>query len=206
MILAALALGIVTSIHCAVMCGPLAVAACRGRGNDAVRYFGGRLLAYAAIGALFGKIGQHALCLLPVHTVQLVAVGVVAAAALVRALRLVRPPRPIALGRRRPLRLVARLWSLLPRDAFAVGMATGLLPCGMLLPAWALAMASGDAPSGAVTMASFALASSPGLVGALVGKRLLARARLSPRLEAAAWLALALWIVVRPLVVSAHCH
>src|SRR5262249_6107370 len=101
--------------------------------------------------------------------------------------------------------IVARLWRRLPRDPLAVGLATGLLPCAALVPAWALAMAAGSAPAGAASMGAFALASSPGLVAALVGRPLAARVR-SPRLQAAAWCALGLFLASRPLLVAAGCH
>jgi sulfite exporter TauE/SafE len=194
----ALALGVATSLHCAAMCGPLAVAA-----GGRARYFVGRLVSYAAAGALFGALGEHALCRLPIGTVQVAALAVVAAAALGRAFRLVRPAR-VRISTRRPRRLLARLWAHLPRDAFALGLATGLLPCGLLVPAWALAATAGDAGAGALTMAAFALASTPGLAAPLVGRRWLPRP--APRLEAAAWCALALWLALRPLLVAAACH
>jgi uncharacterized protein len=203
LIAAALALGLVTSLHCALMCGPLALAACRG---GALRYFGGRLLSYTAIGALFGALGEHALCLLPVRSVQLVALAALAAAAFVRAATRLRRPRPplVTVGTRPPRRLAARVLALLPRGAFTLGLATGLLPCGMLLPAWALAMASGGPASGALSMAAFAVASSPGLAAPLLGRRFLTRP--APRLEAAAWCALGVWLAVRPILVATGCH
>jgi sulfite exporter TauE/SafE len=198
----ALALGAVTSLHCAVMCGPLAAASCARGGG--LRYLGGRLASYAALGALFGAIGQHALCILPVAGVQIVALGAVALAAAARGLRLLLPPRPVKLGKRP--QLVARLFRLLPRDPLAVGLATGLLPCGALVPAWALAMTAGGALPGAAAMLAFGAASTPGLVVALVGSRVAARVR-SPRIEAVAWLALAAWLAVRPLLMAARaCH
>jgi sulfite exporter TauE/SafE len=198
----ALATGFVGSLHCAAMCGPLAAA---GRGPS---YLLGRLLSYTAIGALMGAIGQHALCRLPVDRVQWVAVGLVAAFALWRAVAALRrppPPRPVALGRRRPP-IWARLLARLPwRNSLALGLATGILPCGMLLPAWTLAMGAGDAPGGAAVMAAFCLGTAPGLVVPMLARRWL-RWRLPPAVHAAAWAALALWVVARPLLAAAHVH
>src|SRR5262249_44938526 len=72
----ALATGLVGSLHCPLMCGPLAVAGCR-RGEriatrSVVTYLAGRLASYAALGALCGAIGEHALCVMPMTTVQVV--------------------------------------------------------------------------------------------------------------------------------------
>ena len=75
----------------------------------------------------------------------------------------------------------------------------------MLLPAWAMAMAAGDAASGAVTMAAFALASAPGLLAPLLGGRLV-RYRPSPGIEAVAWGLLAVWMVLRPFLMAGHVH
>src|SRR5262249_50039240 len=113
------------------------------------------------------------------------------------------PPRPIAIGKR--AHVVSRIWRRLPRDPLAIGLATGLLPCAALLPAWALAMAAGSALAGAASMVAFALASSPGLVAAPAGRRLAARVR-SPHLQAAAWCALGLFLAFRPLLLAAGCH
>jgi len=207
MISAALALGMVTSLHCAFMCGPLAVVACR-RGRDAALYLGARFAAYALAGALFGVVGSHALCILPVGVVQTATVVLVVAFAAVRGAMLLRAPRPAApvtLRRRAPRRLAARLLGALPRGALTLGLATGLLPCAMLLPAWTLAMGAGDAAGGAATMVAFAAASAPGLIAPLAGSRLL-RYRPSPRIEAMAWGLLAVWTVVRPFVMAGHVH
>jgi len=201
-IVVALATGLVGSLHCAAMCGPLALSA----GNRAAAYLGGRLLSYAAIGAVMGAIGEHALCRLPMDRAQLVAVGLVAAFALWRAVAVVRParPRPISLGRRRPP-LMARLLVRLPRGGLALGLATGILPCGMLLPAWTLAMGAGDAAGGAAVMAAFCLGTAPGVVAPLLARRCV-RWRIPPALHATAWAALALWVLARPLLAAVHHH
>jgi sulfite exporter TauE/SafE len=197
MIAAALALGVATSLHCAAMCGPLAVAA-----GGRARYFVGRLVSYAAAGAVFGVLGDHALCWLPVGTVQIVALVALATAALVRGLRTL-VPRRVRIATRPPRRLAQRLFAHLPRGPLALGLATGLLPCGLLVPAWALAATAGDAGAGALTMAAFAVASTPGLAAPLLARRWLPR---TPRLEAVAWLGLAVWLALRPLLSAARCH
>jgi uncharacterized protein len=204
----ALVTGLLGSLHCAAMCGPLAVAG--SAGGRGLRYFAGRLVSYAAVGAIMGTIGQHALCLLPVDRAQLIAVGGVAAFAAWKAIATWRGPRgarPIALGRRRPP-LLARVLALLPRRGFGLGLATGVLPCGMLIPAWTLAMGAGGAVRGAAVMAAFFAGTAPGLLVPLWAGRV-ARgwlARVPRRVQAAAWAALALWIVARPLLGAVHQH
>lgn len=58
----ALVLGLAGSLHCAGMCGPLALAlpASGNRGTfitGRLLYNGGRVLTYALLGALFGAVG-----------------------------------------------------------------------------------------------------------------------------------------------------
>ncbi len=219
-VVTALVTGLLGSIHCAAMCAPLVVAGCTRDGRvdrgEALGYFGGRILSYAAIGALLGHLGQHALCILPVGTVQAIAVGVVAVAAAARGIALLRrPARDVAgepivkLGTKpRGPSLVASIASYLPRRGAPLGVATGIMPCGMLLPAWALAAGTAAAPSGALVMAAFAIATAPGLLLPLAGRRLLARAaaRLPAAAQAAAWGLLALYVALRPLLATAHHH
>jgi hypothetical protein len=57
-------------------------------------------------------------------------------------------------------------------------------------------------------MAAFALASLPGLMLPVVGRRVLAGAarHLPARIQSLAWFALAAWIAARPLLAHAHHH
>jgi uncharacterized protein len=204
----ALLTGAVGSLHCAVMCGPLAAAG--SAGGRGLAYFGGRLLSYAAVGALLGTIGGHALCDLPVGAVQLGAAGLVAAFAgwQVRVtLRAPAPARPLTIGRRRRP-LLARALAVLPRRGLALGLATGVLPCATLVPAWTLAMGAGGAAGGIAVMAAFFVGTAPGLLAPILAGRL-ARERFAavPRgVKAAAWALLAMWIVARPLLGALHHH
>jgi sulfite exporter TauE/SafE len=209
-IVTAAATGLVGTLHCATMCGPLAVAGAAGGRGPA--YLGGRFLSYAAVGAIFGIIGEHAMCVLPVDQAQLVAVGMVALFAAWRAFRALRPPRPagarpVAVGKRR-VPLLTRVLSRLPRNGLGLGLATGILPCGMLIPAWTLAMGAGSAAGGAAVMLAFAAGSLPGLLVPILAGGLARRwvARISPRVQAAAWGLLAVAVAVRPLLGAVHHH
>jgi uncharacterized protein len=205
---AALATGVVGSLHCPLMCGPLAVAGCARGGQvqprAAVLYFAGRLVSYAAVGAACGAIGEHALCRLPMATVQLIAMVLVGVFAFWQGARILWPRRP------RPLQIRSRpgLWEKVlahwPRRGGALGLATGFLPCGMLVPVWTLAAAAGDAATGAAVMAVFWAATTPALLVPLAGGRLLRR--IPARIQGAAWCALAVWIALRPLLMAAHHH
>jgi sulfite exporter TauE/SafE len=211
----ALATGFLGSLHCAAMCGPLALAGCTRPGTSALSgrslagYLLGRLASYAFLGAVVGHLGKHALCLLPLPTVQTGAMVLVAALFAWRGLRLLMPPREklVALEAPRDRTVVLFFASLLPRSGLGLGLATGVLPCSMLVAAWTLAAGTESALAGAGMMAAFFVGSTPGLLTPLFGRPLLARAAaLSPRLESAAWLGLALWVAARPLLNAAHHH
>ncbi|MBK6849105.1 MAG: sulfite exporter TauE/SafE family protein [Proteobacteria bacterium] len=214
-LVAALAAGLLGTLHCAAMCGPLALAATDGKLRGALAYLGGRFLGYAAVGAVLGAVGEHAMCRLPMATVNLVS-SVLLVAALVwqawRALRARRPaPRPAAIGRAPRVPLTSRLGTLLarlPRRGLGLGLATAVLPCGMLIPAWTLAMTSGGAPSGALVMLAFGAASAPGLLAPLLAGPALVRlgARVPAGVQAALWLALAIYVGARPFLHSGHHH
>ena len=147
-------------------------------------------------------------------TLEAIAVAAVAIAAAYRGITLLRgkPPAPALVTLRRgpkPAGLFSLLAQLWPRRGLGLGLATGVLPCGLLLPAWALAAGTASAASGAAVMAAFAVATMPGLWLPLAGGRLLRRAlaKLPARAHGWAWCALAAWIAVRPLLVAkGACH
>jgi uncharacterized protein len=205
--LAALTTGLAGSLHCAAMCGPVACAAAGDRGRrGAAEYAAGRLLGYAAMGALFGLVGQHALCRLPIDRISAWLGWALAGTALWMAAKRLRPPRLTSIGRRR-VPLAARVLARLPRRPVAFGLATALLPCGMLLPAWGQAALGGSAAAGAAVMVIFALASLPGLLSPLLlaplGRRLMAG---RPWVVSVLWGGLAVWLAIRQLPVFAAMH
>ncbi|HSJ03293.1 MAG: sulfite exporter TauE/SafE family protein [Verrucomicrobium sp.] len=182
----AFAAGLVTSLHCVGMCGPLACAWAAGpRGSAALflrntaAYHGAKLISYALVGALAGAMGT-----LPLRTFQhgpgllvpwlLVAMFGVVALGLERWI-----PKPLFLSR--PMARV-RTWAM-QRGAFSraglLGLATPLLPCGPLYLMFALAMANGSAAKGAGFAAAFGLGTLPLLLLAQSQLRLLSL-RLTP--------------------------
>jgi sulfite exporter TauE/SafE len=214
---AALALGLLGSLHCALMCGPLAVAGCGvtgSRARPALVYFCGRLVSYTFAGAVFGVLGARAAQILSLDQWQRWALVAVAAAALFKGIRLLTAPAPrlIAIGsikpKQRPSQLARLVTSLVPRRALPLGLATGALPCGLLAGGWALAAATGNPLSGALLMAAFSLATAPGLLGSLLVAAPLSRIRWSPRWQGALWCALSLWMGLRPFLGHAvhRCH
>src|SRR5687768_311647 len=113
---AALTMGLLGSVHCAAMCGPLVVGGCRDR-RETAGYFGGRALAYSLAGALFGSLGRS-FSFDPIWT------WILAALALAYGLTFFRRPRDrtlVQLPRRSGLRFFARL---LPKQGLGLGLAS----------------------------------------------------------------------------------
>jgi uncharacterized protein len=172
--------------HCVGMCGPFVIAQVtagletsgvqsgygtlkRLRGAALLPYHLGRMTTYTALGAasagVLGFVANNA------GFRALAAIALVAASLAMIAQ---------ALGRSLPL-----LDSLMPRMArapagdrmrglfarpqgwrgYALGVALGFIPCGMLYAAIAAASASGSVAGGAIAMLAFALGTVPGLLG-----------------------------------------
>ena len=166
---AALLAGVVTSLHCVGMCGPLACAACSspcGRASNTAGaiYHATRILSYALVGIAAGWIGQRlADILLGGATRGLTWIFVLFFLAVVVGIdKKLRLPSPGA--------WLARLWQrtgspeqnrgALGRAA-TLGILTPLLPCAPLYLVVAAAALSGSAWNGALLMAAFALGTVP---------------------------------------------
>ncbi len=159
--------GLVTSLHCAGMCGPLACALLPVRGDSAsvqavgTAYHGSRLLSYAVIGAIAGGLGRAPLAWLSQPALRWLPWAMVALFVAL-ALRWDRfLPKPLLFTR-----LVFRLQGRVRGGsrlgaAAAMGLATPLLPCGPLYILIALAMLSGSALRGVEFMLAFGLGTVP---------------------------------------------
>ena len=218
-LLAAASMGFLGSIHCAAMCGPLALTgACKNGAlvpRDAAGYFLGRLAAYTFGGAMFGALGHsvHEAVLRFQNVALLLIAGVCFAygAVLVRRSRRRAEPGLVTLPRgpsRRRSGVLAFAAGLVPRRGLGLGLATGVLPCGLLMGGWMLAVSTGNPLEGAGVMLTFSLATLPGLAAPLLARNALrgAIARLPGSTHGLAWCALAVWIGLRPLLMSGHVH
>jgi uncharacterized protein len=164
---AAFIAGLVTSLHCAGMCGPLACSLMpvRGDRSDASTvstvYHASRLTGYIVLGALAGGIGRAPLLWVSQSALRwLPWVLVLFFVAL--ALRWDRYlPKVAVLGR-----FTWKLQSWMRgrsriQAAAALGFATPLLPCGPLYFLVALALLSGSAFRGIEFMLAFGLGTVP---------------------------------------------
>jgi sulfite exporter TauE/SafE len=181
---ATLLLGASGSLHCALMCGPLACAAqgassdSRERRRAAVAYHLARFAGYAVIGGLFGGVGRAVGATLAVSTrpvLPWLVAGLLVASVLDLGKLLARvPPIP---GVTKILRWGGRARARLtgPRRAALFGAMTPLLPCGLLYGLYASALASGGVVSGAALGGAFALGAVPVLAALQLHAGLVAR-------------------------------
>ncbi len=185
-------LGLVGSLHCAGMCGPLMLAL-PATGNSRtsflwgrVAYQFGRVLTYGLLGAGFGLLGET-LALAGFQRWVSLGAGIAIISSLLVSSRFTLQ-MPIA-------RAVAGLKSgvgrLLRRRTFAsafwLGVLNGLLPCGLVYAAGAGAIAAGGFFLGVEYMCAFGLGTVPMMLGlglAGPGLQRIVRFRLQPLLPA----------------------
>ncbi len=152
--IAALTTGLIGSLHCVGMCGPLAMALPIGRLPGPQRglalglYHAGRLTAYAGLGLLMGTLGQGLLLAGLQRPVSIAAGlflliwtvlnrGVLPGLTMGRATRWVAQP------------MTRFLQSPTLRAFAGLGFLNGLLPCGFVYVALAGAVTTGDSLTGA---------------------------------------------------------
>ncbi len=171
-----LSLGVVSSVHCTQMCGPIVLAYSLPLGEARrgalahVAYNLGRLLTYAMLGALAGAAGGGVATLGRLagieRTAALVAGSVMIVAGILMSGWLPRTTL-VTIGETGPLRRLgaARLLrSSRPASKFALGAALGFLPCGLIYAALLKALDTGSALDGALTMLAFGLGTSGALL------------------------------------------
>ncbi len=169
LILAALAMGVAASPHCVVMCGAPCAALTQGSARNATGFHVGRVLGYAAGGALaassvaaLGAWSQAAPALRPLWTLLHLAFLALGLWWLVtgRQLEALQRDRAVTVqiatgSRHQALRATAK--------ATTAGAAWVAWPCGALQAALMLSALANSPQTGALTMAAFAVASAPAL-------------------------------------------
>jgi len=170
-------LGLVGSLHCAGMCGPLALAVPGTALTSArfalgrIAYNLGRIVTYCVMGMIFGLFGKT-LLLAGIQRSVSISLGVILIVGVFTS-------RKLALWR--PViwlvnQLKARMSGLLRQRSLAsvgaLGLLNGLLPCGLVYVAAAGATATGHMVSGAIYMAAFGAGTLPMMLAIGVGGKL----------------------------------
>jgi len=205
-------IGLAGGIHCAAMCGGIVAAfnvrpiAAGGLSLPAARpprglarqlgYSGGRIASYAIAGAVAGGAGSAGILYgraLPVRLALLVAANTLV---VLLGLYLAGAGNTVAFlekGGAVLWRAIVRAGARLspaegPFRAFAVGLAWGWIPCGLVYGVLATAAVSGSAGRGAAVMAAFGLGTLPNLLAAGLAAEGLRRFTRRPRVRLAAGL------------------
>jgi uncharacterized protein len=159
-------LGLVGSLHCAGMCGPLALALPQA-GNTTpayvlgrVTYNAGRIVTYCLLGIVFGLVG-YTFLMAGLQRWVSIALGAALLLGLFASRRLALSGPVTAVVNL----LKSRMSVLLRRRSLAglavLGLLNGLLPCGLVYVACAGAAATGSTLAGASYMTAFGVGTVP---------------------------------------------
>lgn len=185
LVASAFVMGLFGGVHCVAMCGgvvgvlctaaprcPSAAGGTRDRLAQApywLAYNGGRIASYTLLGALFATLGTLSTGVFPLDTVRLALRALAALCMLAVGLHLAGLPSVV----RGLESLGAPLWKRLsplakrvlplrtPAHALVLGGLWGLMPCGLLYGALALAASAPDTTTGAQAMAAFGVGTLP---------------------------------------------
>lgn len=219
------ALGLVSSLHCVVMCGPLVLSyslplGSRKFSEQILAHFSynfGRILTYALLGAVAGLLGgtvEFIGHLAGIENVAAIAAGVLMVAAGVLMLDLVPGKRlqklnPLLYTSRFLKPLGSRISSPSIGSKFSLGLILGFMPCGLIYAALFKAMAAGTVLAGTLTMTAFGLGTAASLlaVGIFSAAFSFKLSKWGNRLAAASVLLLGMALVTRgvmPMMASAR--
>jgi sulfite exporter TauE/SafE len=168
----ALTLGLIGSLHCAGMCGPIAIAIPLAKESwlkklsGGLLYNFGRILTYGALGAIFGLLGRG-IKLAGLQQWASIAIGIIMILSVLFPV-IFRGKINILLNSYAG-RLTGGFRKLFSRESlgalFIVGLLNGLLPCGLVYLAVAGAINTNEVLLGIAFMMLFGLGTTPILLG-----------------------------------------
>lgn len=168
-------LGLIGSLHCLGMCGPIVLALPDARRRTRLHTFTakliynvGRVATYVTLGLVAGALGHK----LEIGTAQGWLSILLGVAIIIGVIRVKWFPARPGTGTSKAWKAVMAF--LLRQKSypalFGIGLCNGLLPCGLVYVALAGAMATGTATSGAVFMALFGLGTTPAMLTVALAK------------------------------------
>jgi len=171
--------------HCVAMCGPFVMAQMtasldaafgrgygvmhRLRGAALIPYHLGRMTTYTALGAGSAGVIEFVGNVAGFRALAAIMLVIAALAMIAQAVGRSIPLLDRLFAGQAPMFMPRLARGLLERPTgwrgYALGVALGFLPCGLLYAALAAASGAGNATRGALVMAAFALGTTPGLLG-----------------------------------------
>ena len=174
----AFALGLLGSLHCAAMCGPLMLALPVPPGGPArfvagrIVYQLGRVATYCLLGVVAGLVGKS-LFVAGVQQWLSIALGVALLTGFLVSKRAVLSAPVVRVVSWLKVAMSAQLRRRSLRSLALLGLLNGLLPCGLVYVALAGAVARGSIRSGIGYMAVFGLGTLPMMLGINLSGKLL---------------------------------
>lgn len=217
-------LGLVSSLHCVSMCGPLVLSYSLPLGSSKfskqifahLSYNAGRIITYALLGIVAGLFGGTVGFLGQIagfENVAAIVAGVLMVVSGIIMLDLIPNKKlqkfnPLIYTQKFLRPLGRRISSTSIRSKFSLGLILGFMPCGLIYAALFKAMATGTMLAGAITMIAFGLGTSMSLlaIGIFSSAFSLKLNRWGNKLAAISVLLLGLFLVSRgvmPLMASA---
>lgn len=169
-----LTIGIIGSMHCVGMCGPIALALPLGKRNAVERTMGlflyniGRLTTYAFIGTLFGILGKSFYIAgiqrqISVFLGVLIILGLLVPQLLSKTNKITTWWYKLFGGLYQEMSMLIKKGSF--SSLFVIGIINGFLPCGLVYLAVAGALAQSEIYNGTLFMVMFGLGTVPVMFG-----------------------------------------
>jgi uncharacterized protein len=166
-------MGVVGSLHCIGMCGPLALALPLGHRSDAGRLAGGliynlgRITTYAAFGFVLGLAGEH-LFSAHLQSILSISLGVLILLYLFIPVKH-KASSAIISWANKPFICIRKAFGRLVQSrnytsVFSIGLLNGLLPCGMVYLAITSSLLTGTGMKGSLFMALFGAGTFPAML------------------------------------------
>ncbi|WP_282050417.1 sulfite exporter TauE/SafE family protein [Maribacter aquivivus] len=182
MLLSALILGLMGSLHCVGMCGPIAFMLPVDRTNNYKKfgqifiYHFGRLMAYGLIGLIFGLLGKG-LSIFGIQQKLSIGIGIIMIVIVLipyKTFNKYNLSKPIyKVISKVKNQLGKELKKKSPDTFLTIGFLNGFLPCGLVYMALFGSIAMGDAFKGSLYMMLFGLGTLPLMTAAIYFSNLL---------------------------------
>ena len=176
MLFSAIILGLMGSLHCVGMCGPIAFMLPVDRSNNYKKivqifiYHFGRLMAYGLIGLVFGMLGKG-LYVFGMQQKLSIGIGIIMILAVLipyKTINQYNGSKPIyKIISKFKNRLGKELKKKSPDTFLTIGFLNGFLPCGLVYMALFGAIAMGNAAQGSLYMILFGLGTIPLMTSAI---------------------------------------